>query len=117
MQNKVSGTKVGHKNGITPDDPRYYIMEPVVTNEMAEVALCMDFRKPKSAAELAKLCCKNEADTAKLAFALAKAGVCFVNTIDGADKYWYDTWVPRYYGNDGQQQGKCCEVSPDWTGF
>jgi len=92
--NKVSGTKVGHKNGITPDDPRYYIMEPVVTNEMAEVALCMDFRKPKSVAELAKLSGKNEADTAKLAFALAKAGVCFVNKIDGDDKYWYDTWVP-----------------------
>lgn len=92
--NKVSGTKVGHKNAITPEDPRYYIMEPVVSNEMAEVALCMDFRKPKSVAELSKLSGKNEASTAELAFELAKAGVCFVNKIDGVDKYWYDTWVP-----------------------
>ena len=22
------------------------------------------------------------------------AGVCFVNRIDGVDKYWYDTWIP-----------------------
>jgi len=92
--NKVSGTKVGSKKGITADDPRYYIMEPVVSNEMAEVALKMDFRKPKSVAELAKLSGKDEKTTAELAFALAKAGVCFVNNIDGVDRYWYDTWVP-----------------------
>ena len=22
------------------------------------------------------------------------AGVCFVNKIDGVDKFWFDTWVP-----------------------
>jgi len=92
--NKVQGTKVGKKNSVTAEDPRYYIMEPVVSNEMAEVALCMDFRKPKSVAELAKLSGKDEKTTEKLAFELAKAGVCFVNNIDGVDKYWYDTWVP-----------------------
>lgn len=92
--NKVQGKKVGQKGAITSKDPRYYIMEPVVTDEMAEVALCMDFRKPKSVAELAKLCGKSEDLTEKLAFELAVAGVCFVNNIDGVDKYWYDTWVP-----------------------
>ena len=25
---------------------------------------------------------------------MADAGVCFVNKIDGVDKYWYDTWIP-----------------------
>lgn len=92
--NKVQGKKVGQKGAITPDDPRYYIMEPVVSDEMAEIALCMDFRKPKSVAELARLANKDEETTAKLAFELAKAGVCFINNIDGVDKYWYDTWVP-----------------------
>jgi len=92
--NKVQGKKVGQKGAVTSDDPRYYIMEPVVTDEMAEVALCMDFRKPKSVAELAKLCGKSEELTEKLAFELAVAGVCFVNNKDGVDKYWYDTWVP-----------------------
>ena len=92
--NKVQGKKVGQKGAVTSDDPRYYIMEPVVTDEMAEVALCMDFRKPKSVAELAKLCGKSQELTEKLAFELAVAGVCFVNNKDGVDKYWYDTWVP-----------------------
>lgn len=92
--NKVSGTKMGHKNGITQEDPRYYIMEPVVSDDMAEIALCMDFRKPKSVKELAKLSGKDEKKTGELAFELAKAGVCFVNNIGGVDKYWYDTWVP-----------------------
>lgn len=92
--NKVQGTKVGEPGSITPEDPRYYVMEPVVSNEMAEIALCMDFRKPKSIAELAALSGKDEATTEKLVNELADAGVCFVNNIDGVDKYWYDTWVP-----------------------
>ena len=30
------------------------ILEPVVTDEMAEVGLCLEFRKPKSAEEVAR---------------------------------------------------------------
>lgn len=92
--NKVSRKKVGSKGAITAADPRYYIMEPVVSDEMAEVALVMDFRKPRSAEELAQLCGKSLELTAKLAWDLSMAGVCFVNKKDGVDKYWYDTWVP-----------------------
>ena len=92
--NKVSGKKVGGKGSFTAADPRYYIMEPVVSDEMAEVALVMGFRKPKSVAELAKLCGKPLELTEKLAWELALAGVCFVNKKEGVDKYWYDTWVP-----------------------
>ena len=92
--NKVSGKKVGAKGSITVADPRYYILEAVVTDEMAEVALAMDFRKAKSAEELALLCGKPVESTRKLAWDLSLAGVCFVNKKDGVDKYWYDTWVP-----------------------
>ncbi len=92
--NKVSNKKMGSKSMIPASDPRYYIMEPVVTEEMAEVALCMDFRKPKSATELAVLCNKSVELTEKLAWELSLAGVCFVNKKEGVDKYWYDTWVP-----------------------
>ncbi len=70
------------------------ILEPVVTDEMAEVGLCLEFRKPKSAEEVALLCGKPVDKTAKLLWDLAVAGVCFVNEIDGVDKYWLDTWVP-----------------------
>ena len=92
--NKVSGKKPGSKGSLTAADPRYKIMEPVVTEEMAEVALAMDFRKPKSAEELAALCGKPVELVSKLAWELSLAGVCFVNKKDGVDKYWYDTWVP-----------------------
>jgi NADPH-dependent glutamate synthase beta subunit-like oxidoreductase/NAD-dependent dihydropyrimidine dehydrogenase PreA subunit len=92
--NKVSRKKMGSKAGIQATDPEYRILEPVVTEEMAEVALCLEMRKPQSAAEVAALCGKPVEETAKLLWELSLAGVCFVNKIDGVDKYWYDTWVP-----------------------
>ncbi len=92
--NKVSGKKVGAKGSITVEDARYRILEPVVTDEMAEVALVMEFRKPLSAEELSNRCGKPLERTKELCWELAMAGVCFVNEKDGVDKYWYDTWVP-----------------------
>ncbi|BCY17394.1 pyridine nucleotide-disulfide oxidoreductase [Leptolinea sp. HRD-7] len=92
--NKVSRKKMGSKGGIKETDPEYMILEPVVTDEMAEVALGMVMRKPLSAAEIAANCGKPVDVTTRLLEELAMAGVCFVNTIDGVDKYWFDTWVP-----------------------
>lgn len=45
LANHISGKKRGSKNEIKPEDPEYMILEPVVTDEMAEVALCMKIRK------------------------------------------------------------------------
>ncbi len=92
--NKVSKKKPGSKGAFTEKDPEYKILEPVVTDEMAEVALCLDFRVPKSADEVSKLCGKPLEITTRLLMELADAGVCFVNKKDGVDKFWYDTWVP-----------------------
>ena len=94
LANKISRTKRGSKSEIKPEDPEYIILEPVVTDEMAEVALCLELRKPKSAEEVAALCGKSVEETEKLLWELAVAGVCFVNKIDGVDKYWLDIWVP-----------------------
>lgn len=94
LANHISRKKIGSKNEIKPEDPEYLILEPVVTDEMAEVALCMEIRKKATAAELAPLCKKSTEETSKQLWALAEAGVCFVNVINGVDTYWYDTWVP-----------------------
>lgn len=94
--NKISGTKRGAKNEVKPTDPEYMILEPVVTEEMAEVALYLEFRKPKSAEEIAPLCGKTVEETEKLLWELAMAGAAFVNKIDGVDKYWYEVWVPGH---------------------
>ncbi len=94
LANKISRKKMGSKNGITVNDPEYKILEPVVTDDMAEVALHVGFRQPLTSEEIAAKCGKSAAETAGLLWELAVAGVCFINEIDGVDKYWHDTWVP-----------------------
>jgi NADPH-dependent glutamate synthase beta subunit-like oxidoreductase len=94
LANHISRKKMGSKDQITERDPEYLILEPVVTDEMAEVVLHMEIRKKATARQLAPLCGKTEEETSKLLWELAVAGVCFVNNINGEDTYWYDTWVP-----------------------
>lgn len=94
LANKISKKKMGSKNGLTMKDPEYKILEPVVTDEMAEVALHLEFRHPLSAEEVASRCGKTVEETSKLLWDLAVAGVCFINEIEGVDKYWHDSWIP-----------------------
>lgn len=94
LANHISRKKRGSKNEIKSTDPEYRILEPVVTEEMAEVALHMEIRQKTTAAELAPKCGKPVEKTEQLLWELADAGVCFVNKINGVDTYWFDTWVP-----------------------
>lgn len=94
LANHIGMKKPGSKSAYTYTDPEYMILEPVVSNEMADVGVCLEFRKPKSAEEVAPLCGKSVEETEKLLWELAMAGACFVNEIDGVDKYWLDTWIP-----------------------
>jgi NADPH-dependent glutamate synthase beta subunit-like oxidoreductase/NAD-dependent dihydropyrimidine dehydrogenase PreA subunit len=94
LANHISRKKPGAKDAIKATDPEYLILEPVVTDEMADVAMYMEIRKKTTAKELSALCGKSEEKTAKLLMDLAYAGVCFVNKINGVDTFWYDTWVP-----------------------
>lgn len=94
LTNHIGRKKHGSKSSYTYTDPEYMILEPVVTDEMAEVGLCLEFRKPKSAEVVTKLCGKSAEEAEKLLWELAVAGVCFVGERDGVDKYWLDTWVP-----------------------
>lgn len=96
--NKVGNKKNGQKSGMTASytwtDPEYLILEPVVTDEMAEVALGMEFRVRMNAEQIAKASGKDIETTKRCLYELADAGVCFVNTIDGVDVFWYDSWIP-----------------------
>lgn len=94
--NKISRTKRGAKDEIKPEYPEYRILEPVVTDEMAEVGLCLELRNPLSALEIAPRCGKSVEETSKLLWELALSGAAFVNSIDGIDKYWHDIWVPGH---------------------
>ena len=94
LANHINRSKRGSKSGILAEDPEYKILEPVVSEEMAEAGLCLELRNPKSAEDVAPLCGKSVEETSKLLWDLAVAGVCFVNEIDGVDKYWLETWIP-----------------------
>lgn len=96
LANKISKTKSGSKGEITQSHPEYKILEQVVTEEMAEVALCLEFRKPRSAEEVAVLCGKPVEETAKILWDLAIAGGCLAVEKDGIDKYWLEIWVPGH---------------------
>ena len=94
LADHLNRSKKGSKSGIKYGDPEYRILEPVVTDEMAEVGMHLAFRRPLSAEDIAPLCQKTIEETSKLLWELADAGVAFVNKIDGIDKYWTDLWVP-----------------------
>ncbi|HUM81851.1 MAG TPA: hypothetical protein PLQ38_08740, partial [Methanothrix sp.] len=75
-------------------DPEYRILDPVVTDEMAEVALALKVRKPRTAEEVASRCGRGLEETTKLLWELAVAGVCFVTKINGVDKFSLEVWAP-----------------------
>ncbi|PAT01358.1 pyridine nucleotide-disulfide oxidoreductase [Candidatus Izimaplasma bacterium ZiA1] len=95
--NKVSGTKMGSKKGVTETDPRYLLLEKVVTEEMAEVALILEYRFHQTAGEIAQKCNKSLERTKELLWDLAMAGVCSLKKEGDEDTYWYETWVPGIF--------------------
>lgn len=95
--NKVSMTKMGSKKGILEDDPRFMLLEKIVTEEMAEVALALEYRKHQTVEEIAAICKKPVKETYDLLWALTMAGVSTVKNEMGVDKFWYETWVPGIF--------------------
>jgi len=77
LANHISNKKRGSKNEIKATDPEYMILEPVVSEEMAEVVLCMEIRKKVTAKDVAPLCGKSVERTTELLLELADAGVLF----------------------------------------
>jgi len=94
---KVSGLKMGSKKGFSYDDPRYMLLEKVVDEEMAEVALALEFRVKMTVEEVAKRANKPVEKTNDLLWELAMAGVASINKIDGVDHFWTETWVPGIF--------------------
>ncbi len=67
------------KEKLTVNDPEYWGLAGVVTDEMAEVALCMDVRKPITLPKLAKKTRKPEAELEKLLQEMAVVGLIEYN--------------------------------------
>lgn len=65
--------RIGHK--VTPADPEYYGLAACITDPMAEVALKMGVRKPKTLAQLAELCSMDPAELEPLLFDMGYVGL------------------------------------------
>ncbi len=95
--NKVSMTKMGTKKGLTEEDPRFKLLEKVVSEQMAEVALALEYRVHLKAEDIAKKCGKSIERTKELLWDLAMAGVATIKREDDGDTFWYETWVPGIF--------------------
>ena len=81
---------------ITLDEnaPEYKVLNCVVTDEMAEVALAMELRKPFPIETIAKRCGKPVDETQRPVNQLAEAGVCIFHSENGVDVYELPVIVP-----------------------
>ena len=70
---------------VTGNDPEYWGLAGVVTDEMADVALKMKVRKPKTTAQIAALTGKSEEELEKLLTEMAYIGLVEYNweNLDG----------------------------------
>lgn len=84
----------GGKGSLKWDDPEYVILEAGVTEDMADVGLCLGSYEKHSAADVAKQLDKPEEWCHEKLMELAVYGACFVNNIDGVDMFWTETWIP-----------------------
>ena len=76
--------RIGHK--VTVEDPEYYGLACVVTDEMAEVALAMKRRKPTTPEKIAPKCKKSVEKTRELMEEMSQLGVLEYNR-ENADRH------------------------------
>lgn len=87
----------GRKVEITADNPAYYTLECVVTDEMADVALQMKRRVFTSAEKLAPKCNKTVEETQNLLLKLEDVGVIESRTENGYDEFMLPIYVPGIF--------------------
>lgn len=86
--------RIGHK--VTVEDPEYYGLACVVTDEMAEVALAMKRRKPTTPEKIAPKCKKSVEKTRELMEEMSQLGVLEYNreNTDRHKQYLLPMFVP-----------------------
>ena len=98
--------RIGHK--VTADDPEYWGLACVVTDEMAEVALKMKVRKPMTLAQLVKATGKDAESLETLLYEMSVIGILEYNWENAAHEKQYvlPMFVPgsAEFTNMNQQQ-------------
>lgn len=92
---KMVGGIAGAMNKIDENSPEYYSLNAVVTDNMADVALAIGLRQPRTLDYIVEKCGKSREETQKLLEKLAETGVCKVWTEkDGKDRYFVNIFAP-----------------------
>lgn len=106
---KMIGGLSGMMNKIDENAPEYYSLAGIVTDEQADVALCLGLRKERSIDFVAKKCGKSYDETKRILNELAQIGVC--KSIVKEDKsmvYFVQIYAPgvleMMVNNDAQVQ-------------
>ena len=94
LANKIGAGITAGLIKVKPTDPEYRILATVVTDEMAEVALHLEIRKPKPLEEIAKDCKQSKEEVKKILMQLAVDGVIKMEPHDGVDQYFLELFVP-----------------------
>ena len=84
----------GTYTGVTPNDPEYKILDPVLTDEMAEIAMGLRVRHFVSPEEVAKKVKKPLDRVTEVLYQLSDLGVCRYAKKEGGDKFFLPIWVP-----------------------
>ena len=93
LATKIS-LECGTYTGVTPSDPEYKILDPVLTDEMAEIAMGLKVRQFVSPEEVAKKVKKPLDRVTEVLYELSDLGVCRYAKKEGADKFFMPIWVP-----------------------
>lgn len=96
LANKIGRTKAGTSREAIPFGPEYYALAPILNEYQAKIAMYLKFREKVSAEDVSKESGEPLEKVKEALDYIAWAGVAFVNTIDGVDKYWQDIFVPGH---------------------
>lgn len=94
LANKIAAGITGGIVKVKPTDPEYRILEPVTSDEEAEVALKLEIRQYKTVGEVAMRCGQPVDYVEKILYKMALDGSVKVETIDGVDQYCLELFVP-----------------------
>lgn len=96
LANKIGRTKAGSSREAIPFGPEYFVLAPILSEYQAKIAMHLKFREKVTVEDVCESS-KEPYEKVKEAMEyIAWAGVAFVNTIDGVDKYWQDIFVPGH---------------------
>ncbi len=93
---KMIGGTAGVMNKITENDPEYYALDDVVTDDMADVACTMGLRVPRTFEFVQSKCGRTAEETQKLLEQLCYVGVVktWKDKDDGQPRYFVNIFAP-----------------------